>query len=566
MRRLLFVSVCLFGLVPFVAFAQGSESIASFEVRADVAVDRTMTVTEEITYDFGAQPRHGIFREIPTRYERNGGTYRLHLDVRSVTMDGGEVPWHIEDRSPLTIRIGDPDVTLSGRHVYVITYETDRALNFFDGEAELYWNVTGNAWEVPIAQASFSLRGPEGFLPADAPVACFVGSFGSTEESCTVSANGAVVTVSSDRLLRQAEGMTVVVRFPEGLIAAPTLWDVVWQFILDNWTLGIPILTFLVMFWLWFTRGREPKGKGTVVPHYAPPRKLSPAEMVALRDQQVPHKAATATILDLARRGYVQIEFGEEKGLFQKTSTYTFVKRKAADASLSAAEASILEGLFAEGDRVELTELKGSFHKSVQLFQSAVMTSLQEKQFFGARPSQVRGAYIGVAVALIVVLFWFLLPWMTGVTVAALVLSAVIIASFGYFMPQKTKEGAVALEEVEGFKWFLSVTEKERLAFHNAPERKPSQFHQFLPAAVAFGVEKQWAEQFKGIDIPPPDYATGTVLHHWSAIYFISALGDFGHAASTAAYSPPSSAGAGGSGFSGGGSGGGFGGGGGGSW
>jgi uncharacterized membrane protein len=480
-------------------------------------------------------------------------------------MDGGEVPWKVEDRSPLRIRIGDKDVTVSGRHVYTITYRTDRAINFFEGEAELYWNVTGNAWEVPIASAFIEIDGPQ------KPIAttCFVGAFGSTEEGCRESVANMEresIYLSSTRVLREGEGMTIAVRFPAGSIQEPTAVDLVTQFIMDNWMLGLPFVAFAVMFWLWFTRGREPKGKGTVVPHYTSPRGLSPAEMASLQKQQVPAHALTATILDLARRGYLHIEFGEKNGLLKNTPTYTFVKGKEADSSVNTAEAHVLSGLFQKGDRVEMKDLQGSFYTHISQFKTAVMASLQAKKFFGASPAVVRGTYIGVAFGIVVVLFWLLLPWITPITVAALVLSAVIIAAFGYLMPQKTKEGAVALEEVEGFKWFLSVTEKDRMKFHNAPAVKPAQFHQFLPAAVAFGVEKQWAEQFKGLDIPPPDYASGTVLNNWSTLYFISALHDFDRTAATSAYVPPSSAGSGGSGFSGGGSGGGFGGGGGGSW
>ncbi len=119
---------------------------------------------------------------------------------------------------------------------------------------------------------------------------------------------------------------------------------------------------------------------------------------------------------------------------------------------------------------------------------------------------------------------------------------------------------------MEGFKWFLSVTEKDRLAFHNAPKLKPEQFHAFLPAAIVFGVENQWAGQFKSLDVPPPDYATGAVLTNCNALNFANSLGTLNTAAAASAYAAPASAGSGGSGFGGGAAGGGGGGGGGGSW
>jgi hypothetical protein len=115
-------------------------------------------------------------------------------------------------------------------------------------------------------------------------------------------------------------------------------------------------------------------------------------------------------------------------------------------------------------------------------------------------------------------------------------------------------------EEIEGFKLFLSVTEKERLKFHNAPVKKPELFEKFLPYAMVLKVEKEWAKQFEGIYTKPPSWYQGN-WNTFSVGYLASSLNSFSSSASsTIATSPASS-----SGFSGGSSGGGFGGGGGGS-
>ncbi len=132
-------------------------------------------------------------------------------------------------------------------------------------------------------------------------------------------------------------------------------------------------------------------------------------------------------------------------------------------------------------------------------------------------------------------------------------------------MPRRTQDGVKLLAKIEGFKWFLSVTEKDRLAFTDAPARTPEQFQKFLPYAIALDVEKQWAKQFASLTIPPPNWAAGN-LSAFSALWLVSNLDTMHEAAKSSAYAAPSQAGSGGSGFSGGGSGGGFSGGGGGSW
>jgi uncharacterized membrane protein len=176
-------------------------------------------------------------------------------------------------------------------------------------------------------------------------------------------------------------------------------------------------------------------------------------------------------------------------------------------------------------------------------------------------PGVVRGIWIAVAIGVGFLGFTF----GEGLGVLSGILCGLIVLGFGWQMPSKTKEGAIVMEEAEGFKLFLSVTEKDRLDFTDAPERTPENFARFLPAAVAFGVEEKWAKQFAGIDMRPPSYYDGH-MNGWSAVQFAQLSHSLHDSSVSGMYRAPSSGGSGGSGFSGGGSGGGFGGGGGGSW
>ena len=123
---------------------------------------------------------------------------------------------------------------------------------------------------------------------------------------------------------------------------------------------------------------------------------------------------------------------------------------------------------------------------------------------------------------------------------------------------RRTRKGYEALDHLRGFKQFLSVTEKERYVFHNAPERNAEQFMEYLPYAIAFGVEKEWAKAFEGITIPDPSwYDGGSGSHAFSAVGLTNSLGSFSTALASSGMSASSGGGS---------SGGGSGGGGGGSW
>jgi hypothetical protein len=60
------LSLGLFIAVP--AFAQ--EQINSFDSKIQINTDATINVTETIKYNFGEAERHGIYRDIPIKYNR----------------------------------------------------------------------------------------------------------------------------------------------------------------------------------------------------------------------------------------------------------------------------------------------------------------------------------------------------------------------------------------------------------------------------------------------------------------------------------------------------------------
>jgi uncharacterized membrane protein len=139
---------------------------------------------------------------------------------------------------------------------------------------------------------------------------------------------------------------------------------------------------------------------------------------------------------------------------------------------------------------------------------------------------------------------------------------------FGWLLKAYTLEGRKLADEIEGFKLFLSVTEKDRLNFHNPPEKTPQLFEKMLPFALALGVEHKWAEQFAEVfaRLKEQGVAYSPVWFHgtfgsFNPTSFSSSVGNNFTGAVAAAATPPGSS----SGFSGG-SGGGGGGGGGGGW
>src|SRR5262249_27895958 len=155
-------TVLFLAVAPQAAQAAPEESIASYQTQIAVQADGRMRVTETIEYDFGSANKHGIFRKIPARFRYDDANDRIYpIDNVTVTMDGGSVPLDRSSKDGYQIfKIGDPDRTVTGRHTYAIGYTVRGALNHFNDHEELYWNVVGDEWPVPIGAASATVTGP----------------------------------------------------------------------------------------------------------------------------------------------------------------------------------------------------------------------------------------------------------------------------------------------------------------------------------------------------------------------------------------------------------------------
>ncbi len=621
MKKIIFLFSIIFSVVIFLpACVSAAEKINSFDVVIKVNQDASLNVSEKIEYDFGELQKHGIFRTIPIKYKARGGNYNLRLsDIRVADEKGAS--YNFQKSFPgnnIEIKIGDSNKSVTGEKTYIINYKIKRAVNYFENYDELYWNITGNEWPVSIEKSSALIILPETVNAADLQLKCFAGSYGSSA-SCSGGEgiiNGDNINFSQSKL-SAGEGMTVVIGFPKNLVNKPGRTELFLETLKDNWILFLPLIVFIILFYLWYTRGRDPEGRGTVIAQFEAPDNLTPAEIGTIIDEKVQNKDITADIINLAVKGYLKITRLEKDKLFFKSTDYLLEKLKEEDDLENEYEKILLESLFkkenlkkafkdikkilkkikksdtesftskavtavleftvnayggeeqARGEKdkkvVKLSDLTNSFYKDLEKIKKELYKTVLHKGYFNKNPKKTRNMYIIIGI-IVISMGFFIIGISGGLGMASFIISGLLIIIFGIFMPAKTKKGTLAKEHILGLKKYLSVAEKDRIEFHNAPEKNPRQFESLLPYAMALGVEKEWAKQFEGIYNKPPDWYHDPNAGGFNALALTHSLNNFSSSANTTLASKPSSASGGGSGFSGGGSGGGFGGGGGGSW
>jgi hypothetical protein len=414
LRKKLFYIVFM-SLIFTPSFVFGAGRITSFDVEVSVEKNGTIVVVEHIEYDFGSEQKHGIYRDIPTVYEIDGKNKKLTLrDIQVVNENEQVYEAKVSGSNPVRIKIGDSEKTITGKHTYVISYTVLGALRYFEDFDEVYWNATGDKWVVPIEKTSVRVLLPDGFSDEGSNQACYVGKQGSTARCniALVQRNLRWEAVSSyEKTLNPGEGVTVAVSFAKGLVGGLSFVDALWLFIQTHIREGIILLIAFVangyVIRSWFKNGRDPKGRGTIVPRYTPPQGISPMESGVVYDDKADPKDFVAEIIFLAIEGHLNIKRVKRKVLgIINTTDYDLI-RIYNKKPLKPFQEMILEKLFpqAQGkmsdalqgrvpdelrDVVSVSSLKNTFYKDLKIINKELYKSVSDVGYYSGNPYAVK--------------------------------------------------------------------------------------------------------------------------------------------------------------------------------
>ena len=343
-------------IAPQPAAEATGERILSYASDVTINQDGSLAVVESIRVRAeGNQIRRGIFRDFPTRYEREGRTIRVGFTVDGVTRNGQSEPYDTESINNGTrVRIGDADVMLpTGEHSYEIRYRTTRQLGFFADYDELYWNVTGNGWQFPIDSATVRIRLPQAVQIGQRSF--YTGAQGSSDRNAEVSAEApGDISFRTIAPLAPYEGLTVAVAWPKGVVAAPPPPTPTQQWLATNGPMGAALaaLAGLVYFfyYAWKRAGRGPD-EGTVVPLFEPPDGLSAAEIRYVKRMGFDSRSFAAGIVQSAVRGKVRLTETEGGWLSRDKMR---IDKTGDPADMPVAERNMLNALFLGGDSIEM--------------------------------------------------------------------------------------------------------------------------------------------------------------------------------------------------------------------
>ena len=613
----LLFSLVLLAAVPASAVAVPmADQATSFDVTFEVAEDGSVLVTERITWEFPSdEARRGIERLVTTSvgYQESEEVYRRYRisDITASSPTGAPDDVGVTDFGATTrIRVGDPNRTVSGTHDYVVSYRLGKVVNDIgDGTAELYYNLIAPSNNNVYQGIRASVTGP---VPATR-TACFVGELGATEE-CTHQA-GATSTFSSPDV-GPGEGVTIVLSFPREAFAdltpdlvpydssdgfgpdgqsslSPATQRALGGLLVGTGVL-LPVGAAALMGALVHTRGRDewyagltpgltpghgeeaPVRRGgtpSVVVQFHPPEGVQPGLVGTIVDEQADTVDVSATIVDLAVRGFLRIEEIKKGGLFGRDDWELTWLTPPPDAKpLTAYENALMDGIFATGSPVRLSALREKFRPTLDLVQRRMYSEVVDRGWFRRSPDVMRQSWQSLGAVMcggaVLLGFFAFGPVMsaldnTGIPfppflalVVGLFIAGLVVIALGRRMASRTADGSAVLAQSLGFRRYMETAEANQIRWEEAEQV----FSRFLPYAIVFGIAEKWATTFEEVAQAAAAAGHTVVLPTWyigSGSYgsMASSMNDFSTVAAGTFASTPGSSG--GSGFSSGGFGGG---------
>ncbi|MBO9523971.1 MAG: DUF2207 domain-containing protein [Nocardioidaceae bacterium] len=549
-----------------------TDTITDYRAAFDVAADGELKVTETLTVSFSGL-KHGIFRFFDTRDSNGSGNRLVPEDIR-VTRDGLAERFEVlkEGRGRYrNIKIGRAETTMTGSHVYTISYRIENALaKGTDGNrTDFYWDLIPSGWVLPIERSQLTVH-----LPAPATnLRCAVGA--DATSGCQAEGEDTdTLTVKTGALSPHTP-----VTIKTGLdIPTPDASGPPWSSWLDpvlgtsTGTLGAVVGVALLAGGLGYALSRSTYEKKPAFPlMYAPPDGIGPAQAAYILTERVDNTAFVATMMYAAEKDAVALRQSGKtwtvdgkapaevwRGLDQVTEQAGFSLGVVGQGQTFSAS----PGSAGAGQKLKssLSEFKGNTTGW------ALTSGLMESSGLGGFGGFVLLLCAGAAVALGA---WN--PF--AMSVLALIPGLFGIGAFGVGLSgagtRRTAPGRELWSRVGGFRRILSTpSAQDRFDFAGRKDL----YTAYLPWAVAFDCAEEWAKKYRvetGEEPPAPSYFNGYSGVH-TGLFVSQMVSSFDSAVSSAISAYEATQSSSGSGFSGGGGGfsggGGGGGGGGGSW
>ncbi|MDO5285805.1 MAG: DUF2207 domain-containing protein [Actinomycetia bacterium] len=543
-----------------------TNQITRMVVNAQIDLKGRMTVVQTLDMEFTGTNDHGPYLFFKTRHETGGSLWRvLEYRLVSVTSPTGAPAQAQTSEGPdgtYQIRVGDPQQTVSGLHTYVVSYTVDGVVNprvASSGMDEVFWNAIGTGFQGPVSDITVTITSSATVSQTQ----CWAGAdFNLPCDEHSHTGGGARF---AQRRLGPGEGLAVVAGWPAGTFSSTPILrprtetprperqeqkpkqNPLWAPLVSPasafgrtpWGPGVAggLSLIVVVLRVVLERRRRDQMYAGVTPgltpapgttptvtlvdevpvavRFTPPDDLTPGMVGTLINESADTPDVTATIIDLAVRGYLRLEARPEVG----TDAFLLVRLQDSVDGLRSYEQRLMQDLFGDAQKISSGTL--ARRRPDQMLATCRLRldqAVTEAGLFRSSPQAARASARTRGVMLLV---WALPAGlalaMLGVAELAVPLAVAGLVTLGYARqaPVRTADGTAAYVQALGFRLYLETAEADQLGW----EESEDIFSRYLPYAIVFGCAERWVAIFnalakQGVRLPKPTWYVGERDHN----------------------------------------------------
>ncbi|MGQ9475817.1 MAG: DUF2207 domain-containing protein [Actinomycetota bacterium] len=488
----------------------GSWRFERFDVDIFLHPDATLTVRETQVVRFRGAFTY-LTRDIPAQVTSpgEGRTYgRVRLrDFSVYDLEGNPLnpgSWKVEDVNGgkrVCLFFQATDETRG----WIIEYRVSGAVFFASERDRLYWNAVSRLREANILSSRVSLRLPEGLDPEAVETDMHVDPYAPPREWSLGKGGGLLWWEATD--VSPFTTFILDASLPKGALKVPWPYRSLTGMVSIASGATILVGTLAVMLAMWWRKKRATRGQRRREIRRDPPVGLPPAMVGMLVRQRSRPEDLYSTIVDLARRGYLNILEEERRSIIRRR-VVGFQRIPKDDSGLLPYERLLLESLFETGERVTEEDLEERFAAHLRDLLDGIKRDSVARGLFTRDPAKIRRTYaylgwgaVALSLALLLALpLWLDLGWLT-VPVLAPAAAGVAIWGLGWAVPRRTLAGSRIYGEVLGFRDHLLDPERPYPA-----EVARERFERDLPYALALGIAEHWAQKLEGMNVGLPSW------------------------------------------------------------
>jgi uncharacterized membrane protein YgcG len=532
-----FLLLCLgLGAAVSVAAQGAGRSVAwqRFDVDLAVLQDGSVNVSETQAIQFSGTYQQG-YRLVPLDH----ATGVTDVSVDEIT-DGRSIPYVRGAGQPGTYSASTGDdgleidwwfpATTNATRTFVVRYTVSGAIRIYDAGDQLQWRAIYADRDGAIGASTVTVHLPSDAAPTTVQSAWYRypasgpgGGFSSVAQGTLVDGRTVQFTLGQ---VAPRQGAEIRVQFPHGLLSAtPPAWQAgadradwlvqtvapIGDFVALLLTLGILGGGGALLVLVWFSSGRDP-GIGSVPRRLQEPPSNLPAPLAGtLVDEVASEREAVAALVDLADRGIVQLKDEQNPQLVGcRSDVRVTFATGIDDPRLRSYERALLEALFGPRPSVPtevlLSNVKPQFQSAIPLIAARLYESVAQEGLFPRNPESTRRRWRAVSV--IVLVAGIILAVAAGALLAgamniawlpglALALVGGGLTWLAGSMPRRTRKGALEASKWRAFGAYLGEAARADKPGTALPT-------QYLPYAVAFGVDQSFVRHLESVGTPPP--------------------------------------------------------------